>query len=85
MKASEAFKLGIFNHCEQIWDVDGKGEILIYRYGWKRAYRFVVKYKKGMEPKSPFSLSFADRRGKGNKFDDVFDILEDEEVEEVIE
>ncbi|TDA38096.1 MAG: hypothetical protein DSO07_12000 [Thermoproteota archaeon] len=85
MKASEAYRRGLFNQCNQIWDLNGKGEFLIYKYGWKRAYRFVVKYKPGMEPKPPSSLSFAERRGKGYTFDDLFDVLEDEDVDEVIE
>jgi hypothetical protein len=84
MKASEVLKSGIFNVCDQRWSPDGTAEVYVYRYGWKRAYRCVIRYKQGMKPPLPSSPEAKKLIGKVFTFDDLFDILEDEEVEEVI-
>lgn len=40
MKASEYIKRDIVNVINEKWNPDGTVEVVIYREGWKRAYKF---------------------------------------------
>ena len=43
MKASKYFRMKPVNVVNQNWNPDGTVEIVIYKKGWKRPYKFKVK------------------------------------------
>lgn len=51
MKASERFKNKAVNIVNQKWSADGVVEVIIYKHGWKKAYKFKAKklYEKDEE------------------------------------
>ncbi len=43
MKASEHYRRGRINVINQRWNPDGTVEVVIYRHGWNKPYKFKAK------------------------------------------
>lgn len=43
MKASKYVKGKVVNVINQKWNADGSVDVIIYKQGWKKAYRYTAK------------------------------------------
>ena len=82
MRASEVFKKGIFNTAE--WrEENGIITIILHATNWKRSYCFRMKRKIADARKPLLDMTVEERKNrKVYSFEEQFEIVEDEEVEE---